>query len=129
MEAVLAAAARRRHGQGVGLVAALGILALVFLFLQPLSAALSRQGELAADREELRLTGDRDAFVRVRLALARINLADPDPPGWRRYLASHPPLAERLALALPRSAQRATHWLPRSPGLPPSGNPRRHSAP
>jgi STE24 endopeptidase len=66
----------------------------------PFGAALSRRWERTADRFSLRLTGDRDAYVRTHLALARSNLAELEPPRLA-YLAlfTHPTPPERLALA------------------------------
>lgn len=66
----------------------------------PFGAALSRRWERIADRYSLQLTGDRDAFIRTHLALARTNIADLDPPRLA-YLAlfTHPTPPERLAAA------------------------------
>ena len=69
----------------------------------PFLAAISRRWERAADRCSLELTGDRDAFVRVHLALARKNLSDLDPPRLAYLmLFTHPTPPDRLALARSR---------------------------
>jgi STE24 endopeptidase len=66
----------------------------------PFLAAISRKWERAADRWSLELTGDRDAFVRAHMSLARKNLSDLDPPRLAYLmLFTHPTPPERLALA------------------------------
>lgn len=66
----------------------------------PLLSWLSRRWERAADRCSLELTGDRDAFVRAHVSLARKNLSDLDPPRLAYVmLFSHPTPPERIALA------------------------------
>jgi len=68
------------------------------LLTAPAGAALSRRWERLADRVSLELTGDRDSYRRLHLALARSNLADLDPPRAFYYLfATHPTPPERLA--------------------------------
>jgi STE24 endopeptidase len=53
-----------------------------------------------ADRYSLELTGDRGAFVRAHVDLARSNIADLDPPRLAYLtLFTHPTPPERLALA------------------------------
>lgn len=80
------------------------LAALLFVGLElagmPLFAAVSRRWERAADRCSLELTGDRDAFVRAHVELARKNLSDLDPPHLAYLmLFTHPTPPERLALA------------------------------
>jgi STE24 endopeptidase len=61
---------------------------------------ISRRWERAADRASLELTGDRDAFARAHVSLARKNLSDLDPPRLAYLmLFTHPTPPERLALA------------------------------
>ena len=80
-------------------VAAL-LLAGLQLAALPFGAALSRRWERTADRYSLQLTGDRGAYVRTHLGLARSNLADLDPPRLAYLtLFTHPTPPERLALA------------------------------
>jgi STE24 endopeptidase len=72
----------------------------VELVALPILAAISRRWERAADRRSLELTGDRDAFVRAHVSLARKNLSDLDPPRLAYLiLFTHPTPPERLALA------------------------------
>jgi len=66
----------------------------------PALSAISRRWERQADRQSLELTGDRDAFARAHVALARKNLSDLDPPRLAYLmLFTHPTPPERLALA------------------------------
>ena len=85
---------------------------LVGLALEPLTNALSRRWERQADRFALDRTGQAGPFMTAMAALARQNLADPDPPRWQEILFySHPSIGRRLA-----AAQR---WAERNP--PPAG--------
>ncbi|HLX21471.1 MAG TPA: M48 family metallopeptidase, partial [Gaiellaceae bacterium] len=69
----------------------------------PALAWLSRRWEREADRASLELTGDRDAFVRAHLDLARKNLSDLTPPRLAYlFLFSHPTSPERIADARSR---------------------------
>jgi STE24 endopeptidase len=66
----------------------------------PVSGAFSRQRELAADQYGIRLTGDAPAFRSMLRKAARVNKMDPDPPRWVVIKGiSHPPIAQRIALA------------------------------
>jgi STE24 endopeptidase len=70
------------------------------LLALPVLAAISRRWERAADRCSLELTGDREAFVRAHVSLARKNLSDLDPPRLAYLiLFTHPTPPERIALA------------------------------
>ncbi|MDE3025427.1 MAG: M48 family metalloprotease, partial [Acidobacteriota bacterium] len=80
------------------------LAALIFTGLElaglPVVAAVSRRWERAADRCSLELTGDREAFVRAHVSLARKNLSDLSPPRLAYLmLFTHPTPPERLALA------------------------------
>ncbi len=85
-------------------VAALPLIMLsltVFgLLLEPVQNNLSRRFERQADRYALRATGQPAAYRSAFLKLARVNKDDPDPP-WLEVVLfhSHPPIAERLAVA------------------------------
>lgn len=80
----------------LGLAAAL-VAAPVGLIGNRLSRALERR----ADAFSLELTGASEAFVSFERQIALQNLADLDPPRWvSALLATHPPTAERIALAL-----------------------------
>lgn len=66
----------------------------------PISAAVSRAMERRCDRFALQLTGNGPAYASTMARMAAQNLADPDPPRWVVLLLySHPPVAERIALA------------------------------
>lgn len=60
---------------------------------------LSRADERQADLYALDTLGDPEAFSEVFRRLAETNKADVDPSTWKRLNASHPPIAERLAMA------------------------------
>lgn len=74
----------------------------------PVSAALSRGRELAADEFALELTGDGASLVSLLVKLGRINKVDPDPPRW--YVlsgVSHPTILQRVE-ALSEAQKNAT---------------------
>lgn len=60
---------------------------------------LSRADERQADIYALDVLAEPDAFSEVFRRLAETNKADVDPSAWKRLNASHPPIAERLAMA------------------------------
>lgn len=70
------------------------------LLLSPLQNALSRHYERQSDRYALTRTNNPAAYRSAFWKLARLNKADTDPP-WLEVvlLHSHPPIAERLAMA------------------------------
>ncbi len=77
----------------------LGVTVFMML-LEPLGHALSRRLERQADRYALDRSGRPDAFVSAMCKLARLNKDDPSPSRLRVFLfASHPPIAQRLAMA------------------------------
>jgi STE24 endopeptidase len=85
-------------------VAALPVLALcLFVFglvVMPVRNAFLRWRERKADALALRLTGNREAFVRAMRKLAELNLADPSPhPVVEFLLHDHPSPARRIAWA------------------------------
>jgi STE24 endopeptidase len=70
---------------------------LTMMLATPVSAAVARERELAADRYAFELTRDPASLGSLLTKLARINKADPDPPRW--YVlsgVSHPTMRERL---------------------------------
>lgn len=80
----------------------------------PLSAALSRGRELAADEFALQLTGDGDSLISLLVKLGKINKVDPDPPRW--YVLSgvtHPTIVQRVEAI--RSAQKNATPPPTTP--------------
>jgi len=75
-------------------------LTLVTTVWSVLTNAVMRRAEYAADRYALELTGDVEAFEHAMRALARDNLADPDPPRWVEvWLHNHPSIDKRIAAA------------------------------
>jgi STE24 endopeptidase len=99
-----------RWGSARGLIthpadpAGLPLLALTLFGLSlvalPVQNAISRHFERQADRAALELTGNRAAYVKVEVNLARSNLADVTPPRWAVLLLyTHPPVLERIAIA------------------------------
>lgn len=79
----------------------LGItMSLVGVVLSPLQLAYSRRIERRADDYAVRLTGNPRAYAGAMRKLAVQNLADPSPSRLVTILLhSHPPLAERIAVA------------------------------
>jgi STE24 endopeptidase len=77
------------------------VLQVLFLFNQPVSAALSRAEEAEADNEALQLTQDPAAFCSLMVRLARINQSDVHPPAWVRWFyMHHPSIIERIQAGL-----------------------------
>ena len=75
-------------------------LAVMTLALTVPGNWLSRQVEIRADYEAVRLTGDPQGIAALHRQIAISNLSDPDPPGaWQFLFGTHPSTAERLALA------------------------------
>ncbi len=92
-------------------IAALPLLALWLglysLLASPLSNAISRLHERAADRYAISLTNNGEAFTNALRRLARINLADVSPHPLVEFLFhSHPSIEKRI---------RAIEALERSP--------------
>jgi STE24 endopeptidase len=91
-------------------IEALPLLILIFTVfatvLQPLQNAISRRFERQCDRYALERTGLKDAYVSAFRKLAKLNKDDPS-PHWLEVLLlhSHPPVAERLAMAETRDKQ------------------------
>jgi STE24 endopeptidase len=75
-------------------------LSIFSLVLGPLQNVTSRRFERQCDRFALRRTGLRDAYISAFRKLAKLNKDDPDPPRLAVTLFhSHPPIAERIAIA------------------------------
>jgi len=76
------------------------ILMVFATLLEPLQNAISRHYERQSDRYALKRTGLHDAYRSAFSKLARLNKDDPH-PHWLDVLLfhSHPPIAERLAMA------------------------------
>ena len=76
------------------------ILAVFGMAVEPLQNTISRHYERQCDRYALERTGQKAAYVSAFRKLARLNKDDPD-PHWLEVVLfhSHPPIAERLAMA------------------------------
>jgi heat shock protein HtpX len=99
--------------EGVFSPAAWALLLLAPMAALPLRLALRRGREFDADAQAARIGGDARALADALLAIERAALCHPPlrhPPlaallivapgaarGWRRWLAAHPPTAERIA--------------------------------
>jgi STE24 endopeptidase len=82
------------------------ILTVFATLLEPLQNAISRHYERQSDRYALTRTGMREAYVSAFRKLAKLNKDDPDPPRLEVLLFhSHPPIAERLAMAETRDSR------------------------
>lgn len=76
------------------------VLTVFSLVLEPLQNAISRHFERQCDRYALERTGLREAYISAFNKLARLNKDDPSPHPVEVFLFhSHPPIAERLAMA------------------------------
>jgi STE24 endopeptidase len=76
------------------------ILAVFGMAVEPLQNTISRHYERQCDRYALERTGQKAAYVSAFQKLARLNKDDPA-PHWLEVVLfhSHPPIAERLAMA------------------------------
>jgi STE24 endopeptidase len=76
-------------------------LMMVFgLVVLPVQNFFSRALEKQADRFALDITKDAGSFIAVMRKLASMNLADTDPPLWKKiFFYNHPPISERIRMA------------------------------
>jgi Zn-dependent protease with chaperone function len=80
------------------LVLTLALGMLLSLVAMPLGNAFSRQVEWEADRYAVRIYPHPEAGIAAFYKMARLNVAEMDPPRWvEMLLASHPSLARRIA--------------------------------
>jgi STE24 endopeptidase len=76
------------------------ILNIFSMLSQPFQNAVSRRFERQSDRYALERTGLKDAYLSAFRKLAKLNKDDPNPHWLDVFLFySHPPVAERLAMA------------------------------
>jgi STE24 endopeptidase len=76
------------------------ILTLFAMLLEPVQNIISRHYERQSDRYAIERTGNKEAYVSAFRKLAKLNKDDPNPHPLEVFLFhSHPPIAERLALA------------------------------
>jgi len=85
-------------------IASLPLVLLYFVVFEtvtrPLTNFISRVFEREADREALRVTGLRQAFISMMEKLASQNLADRNPhPLIKLLFFNHPPVDERISMA------------------------------
>ncbi|HEX9780041.1 MAG TPA: M48 family metalloprotease [bacterium] len=74
-------------------------MSALWLLMRPAQLAFSRRCEWQADRFALRHAAPA-AFTSALERLGGLNLADPSPPAWARWLLySHPPIRERISAA------------------------------
>lgn len=82
-------------------VLALAALAVAGLIAAPVTLAVSRRSEAAADATAVALTGDPATVADLQRGLAVANLTDLDPPSWAvLVLGSHPTPPDRIATAM-----------------------------
>lgn len=109
---------RKNGGAGIILLAALAVLLLGYIglfFGRLIQAAVSRRRESLADASAVQFTrepgGLRDALVKIGALAEGSTLAEADAeevahmlfaPGMNRWLATHPPLVERIRAIDPR---------------------------
>nr|MDP9020367.1 M48 family metallopeptidase [Actinomycetota bacterium] len=96
---VLRAAGVDGPGDPASLPLLVAVLSLGLGATSLLTSWLSRADERQADLFALHVLRRPDRLAAVLRRLARRNRADVDPSSWKRLRASHPPLAERMALA------------------------------
>ncbi len=85
-------------------IAALPLVLLYFtaigLILQPLQNYISRRMELNADREALRVTNNKEAFISMMNKISAQNLSDRAPHPLIKFIFfDHPPTEERIQAA------------------------------
>jgi STE24 endopeptidase len=89
---------------GIGDISMLPLMALVFavvnLIFTPVSNAVMRSFEMAADDFAIRLTRNPQAFISMLTKLMRQNLGEVNPPMWVEFLLyDHPGYYRRLSYA------------------------------
>ncbi len=76
------------------------VLTLFAMLLEPVQNVISRHYERQSDRYAIDRTDNKEAYISAFRKLARLNKDDPHPHPLEVFLFhSHPPIAERLALA------------------------------
>ena len=84
-------------------------MTLASFLLQPFSRAYTRSQELAADREAVRLVPERDAYQRLLVKMAKLNLDPLEMPGWEEYFFSSYPSAMTRLRSIERGSPDASH--------------------
>jgi STE24 endopeptidase len=68
--------------------------------MEPVQNIISRHYERQSDRYAIGRTGNKEAYISAFRKLAKLNKDDPNPHPLEVFLFhSHPPIAERLAMA------------------------------
>jgi STE24 endopeptidase len=76
------------------------ILTLFAMLLEPVQNIISRHYERQSDRYAIQRIGNKEAYISAFRKLAKLNKDDPYPHPLEVFLFhSHPPIAERLAMA------------------------------
>ncbi|MGA2061891.1 MAG: M48 family metallopeptidase [Thermoguttaceae bacterium] len=76
------------------------ILTLFAMLMEPVQNIISRHYERQSDRYAIQRTGNKEAYISAFRKLAKLNKDDPHPHPLEVFLFhSHPPIAERLAMA------------------------------
>jgi len=85
----------------IGIFPSFMIVFFVFsLFIMAIQNAYSRMLEKEADIFAIDVTSNTKAFISVMEKLAKLNLADVDPPKLIKYIFyNHPPISERIKMA------------------------------
>lgn len=84
------------HPASYPLLLALGLG--LSLLAMPIASAVSRAMEWQADKFAARIDRNHQAGIAVYYKLARLNIADIDPPRWAQFLfGTHPTIRERIA--------------------------------
>ncbi|MBW3581319.1 MAG: M48 family metallopeptidase [Actinobacteria bacterium] len=86
-------------GEPASLPVLVTVLAVGLTVTGVASSWLTRADERQADLFALDLVGSPGSLIEALHRLARRNRADVDPSRWKRLVASHPPVAERMAMA------------------------------
>ncbi len=100
----------RRHGDRLSVTSVSGpssvplfmlVLQVLLVLQMPVASAISRAFEHEADLYALETGRDGLSMARALASFSTRDYADPDPPKWMVYwAATHPPLRDRVALAL-----------------------------
>ena len=99
---VLMLATKGRGGMGApeAIPLALIVAAVFQLASAPAANWVTRRMEAEADWKALEVTRDPESVEGAMVGLSETSLGDPDPPAWVQImLGTHPPLADRVAMA------------------------------
>jgi STE24 endopeptidase len=99
---VVAFATRRRGGlyEPAAVPLAIFVVAALLFVTLPLQTAFTRRLETEADWVALNTTHAPGAMTHLFERLGRLSRAEPDPPGWDRFLfGDHPSIIQRIEMA------------------------------